>query len=111
MNEFKDLNELADAIARENEAKGFNMNIENKAEVITALALITTEVAEAIEEVRMKEVTLLKYCEGKPCGLYSEIIDILIRTLDLMGRYKRQSKLKINFQTVFSDKLNYNKTR
>lgn len=70
------LDELAKEISETTAEKGFNV-FEGLEQVITKLALIGTEVAEALDELR-KPV----YSEEDFVG---EVADIIIRTLDLGG--------------------------
>lgn len=68
------------------------------------LALITSEVGEAVEELRIDRVPY--YIDaGKPCGLVSELADIVIRVADMCGYYG------YDLEKAIEDKLRYNKTR
>lgn len=95
--------------------------------VAESLALIHSEVSEALEADRNNETALkLEYkivggvydqkytseCSisedgiiGKPVGLPSELADIMIRVGDLAGQ------LNIDLEAVIELKMNYNKTR
>lgn len=42
---------------------------------------------------------------GKPCGLASEVADVLIRTFDFCHRFS------INAEKIVSEKMDYNKSR
>ena len=75
--------------------------------VITKLALISSEVSEAIEEIR-KGVPLkdVYYSEGnKPEGFSTELVDILIRTFDLAYM------LGVSLDTIYEEKLKFNESR
>lgn len=76
--------------------------------LISKLALIDTEIAEAIEEVRVGfDATAIHY-EGpnlKPVGIASELADAVIRIADLCGHYK------IPLGQAISEKLAFNRTR
>ena len=79
---------------------------------VMRLALIMTEVAEAIEEVRSgREVTETYYnnsdpdVPAKPEGVPSELADIVIRVLDFAG------EVGIDLAAMVEEKLNYNATR
>lgn len=79
---------------------------------VMRLALIMTEVAEAIEEVRSGcEVTETYYnmsdpdAPAKPEGVPSEMADVLIRVLDFAG------EVGIDLAAMVEEKLTYNATR
>ena len=89
---------------------------------IAELGLITTEVAEAIEEVRHGHAMNETYYKGevsgneystprtigfpeKPEGVPSELADVIIRVLDLADAYG------INIGAALIEKLNHNATR
>ena len=71
-----------------------------------ALMLVVTEVAEAMEEVRVGRMgTYRDALTGKPEGFEIEIADILIRLFDLAGY------LKIDLDEAVRQKIAYNRTR
>lgn len=77
---------------------------------IAVLALITTEVAEAIEEIRNgRDVDETYYSVGghgmKPEGVPSEIADVVIRALDVADAWG------IDLEAVIEIKLAYNAAR
>lgn len=71
------------------------------------LMLIVSEVAEALEDYRAgKEAcTAWKDAKGKPCGIPSELADVVIRVADLCGYYS------IDLETALREKMAYNATR
>lgn len=73
--------------------------------IVAKLALITTEVAEAIEDVRDRRTVTTIRDDGKPEGLPSELADIVIRTLDLAYM------LGIDLSQEIDQKVTYNATR
>lgn len=80
---------------------------ENPPTIGELLMLITTEVAEAFEEVRKgKEVNETYYADnGKMEGVPSELADIVIRVMDLCEHYG------IDLEKVILEKHEFNKTR
>lgn len=75
---------------------------------ITRLALITTEVSEAIEEIRNGHAVDETYYpdnKPKPEGVPSELADIVIRALDAADAWG------IDLEAMIVEKINYNSTR
>jgi NTP pyrophosphatase (non-canonical NTP hydrolase) len=66
------------------------------------LALIHSEVTEALEEVREGNYSATHSPGGKPEGLPSELADVVIRVADLCGA------LNIDLQATIEEKLAYN---
>ena len=73
------LQELQQFLYREYQANGYpdSFNKYQKMGDIAELGLITTEIAEAIEEIRIHGVTSFE-------TLYTECADIIIRTMNFM---------------------------
>jgi hypothetical protein len=111
------LNQLADKIHCANREKGFYQDapINNAADayafMMRQLCLVHSEVSEAVEELRAKEVNSelerVVYWEEaeKPCGFPVEMADVLIRTLDLMAY------CNIDIDAVVELKLAHNRSR
>lgn len=76
-------------------------------EILSKLMLITSEVAEAAECVRLKSFTPTEYfvINGKPVGFGVELADAVIRIMDLCGR------LNIDLEAAIGSKSGYNETR
>ena len=91
--------------AHENSLKhGFWEDNRNFGEVI---ALIHSELSEAFEEYRNgKKINETYYEEGhKPCGIPSELADVVIRIFDFCGGND------IDLEKIILEKMNYNETR
>lgn len=73
--------------------------------VAARLALIHSEVSEAVECLRNGEIRFDTEANGKPVGLSTELADIMIRTMDLA------TALGIDLEVEIARKHEYNKTR
>lgn len=109
-----ELEDLQTRVGEINRANGWRTtderSLDDKARVnaqVTRLALITTEVAEAIEEIRNGHaVDETYYPDGsKPEGVPSELADIVIRSLDAADVWG------IDLYAIIDEKLRYNETR
>ena len=74
-------------------------------QVLSKLMLITTEVAEAAEDVRTGAMRTVMSDSGKPEGLPSELADIVIRVMDVCGG------LGIDLDEEIRIKVAYNRRR
>lgn len=72
------------------------------------LALIHSEVSEALEEVREGRLETTTTMEGKPEGFFPELADILIRVGDLAGSFSGGAEL---LEASVKEKMAYNATR
>lgn len=68
-------------------------------------ALLHSEISEALEAYRIRELDSWSGINGKPEGVASEFADILIRLLDMCNRYG------INLEAEYERKMAYNRTR
>lgn len=73
--------------------------------IASLLALIHSEVSEALEDVREARLELELTETGKPIGLPTELADIIIRTLDLA------EWLGIDMERALLAKIEYNDQR
>tara|TARA_X000001036_G_C20315572_1_gene658255 strand:- start:27 stop:350 length:324 start_codon:yes stop_codon:yes gene_type:complete len=74
-------------------------------EIPELIALIHSELSEALEEYRVSENLDIRYEKNKPEGFVVELADVLIRIFDLSGKYK------IDLKKALETKLKYNETR
>ena len=98
------INEMCRAAYENSKAKGFHDDEFNIAE---KLALIHSEVSEALEEVRggRSPTDVWTAMSGKPEGFPIELADVVIRIGDLCGR------LTIDLEAAVERKMQYNATR
>jgi NTP pyrophosphatase (non-canonical NTP hydrolase) len=103
---LKELQERAHATALKS---GFWDSGNGPEQLATKLALVHSEVSEALEEVRDPVAHLddtVTYTEtGKPLGFAVELADIVIRVADLAQRQG------IDLETAIRIKMQYNETR
>ena len=98
LNEYRD---LCHAMAR---SKGwYDGNGERN--IGEQLMLVVTEVAEAMEDLRVGAMTLTYDSNGKPCGFPVEVADVMIRLFDLAGY------LQIDLEGAVDEKIAFNETR
>ncbi len=71
------------------------------------IALMHTELSEAYEEYRHHKAINEVYYEedGKPCGIPSELADVVIRVFDFCGGND------IDLEKIILEKMEYNKKR
>lgn len=101
-----DLVHVSHAVSR---SKGWYDGEDARRNIPEMLALLHSEISEALEDYRTQKVPLstlgLFDEKGKPIGFASEIADVAIRLGDLCGY------LGINLTAAVVEKTTYNKTR
>ena len=106
--EIHDLIQTAHATAVD---KGWWEENDPERNIGSLLALVHSEVSEALEDYRNSSENPRLFPDwyyddtGKPVGFASELADIIIRIADLCGGYR------IDLDTALHAKLNYNKKR
>jgi NTP pyrophosphatase (non-canonical NTP hydrolase) len=69
------------------------------------IALMHSELSEALEEYRDGESLNLRFEDGKPLGFTVELADVLIRIFDMAGKYD------LDLDYALNEKIKYNTTR
>lgn len=94
--------------------KGFHSNEDGTPKdrnIGEALALIHSEVSEALEEIRKNQDVFHTYkreSDGKPEGFMVELADVIIRIGDLVGAYDGGPEV---LDVCIREKMNFNATR
>ena len=79
--------------------------VDPESKIPEAIALIHSELSEALTEFRNNKPHVLRIENGKPEGLSVELADAVLRIFDLCGA------LDIDLEAVLAIKHQYNKTR
>lgn len=96
------LKEIQEAIHKTAKEKGW---WDESREIPEMIALIHSEVSEALEEYRLHDIRSIYYNKDKPEGFSIELADIIIRILDMAAG------LGIALEKAIKLKMLYNETR
>lgn len=100
---MRSINETVEAVHKNAVDKGF---WDKPSGIGTLIALVHSELSEALEEVRKgKPENLIYFKDSKPEGMPIELADAVIRIMDICGYYG------IDLEDVIRIKHQYNQTR
>lgn len=99
------LNDMAEQAYEMSADHGFHADDDNPLSIPAKLALIHSEVSEALEDHRKGRTEMYFEPDGKPCGFPSELADIAIR----LGDIAWQANVDLN--EAVKAKMTYNKGR
>lgn len=103
--EFKTLQQKVHSTARESGWYGGELGERSDLRIASMIALVHSELSEALEELRQGRKHLSITEEGKPGGFPSELADVVIRVMDMA------EWLGIDLEQVIVIKNKYNQTR
>ncbi len=101
--ELNSINELIEAAHENAINKGWYAEPKSFGD---SIALMHSELSEALEDYRKGlEITEVYYEGEKPCGIPTELADVVIRIFDTCGHYD------IDLELAIKEKMAYNATR
>jgi len=103
---MKSLNEMKAEVVEFEKSKGW---VPNDNQFGTSLALLHSEISEALEAYREGDWGSIRWSDDKPEGVDSELADVFIRLLSTWAQFI--DPLGADLESMFELKMYYNRTR
>ena len=103
--EIKDILEIKELIIKSHNIAKSKGWWDEERSIPGLIALMHSELSEALEEYRDGESLNLRFEDGKPLGFTVELADVLIRIFDMVGKYD------LDLDYALNEKIKYNSTR
>jgi NTP pyrophosphatase (non-canonical NTP hydrolase) len=102
----KSLSQMMAEVVEFEHSKGWQPN-DNR--FLESLALLHSEISEALEAYRDKDWGSIRESDGKPEGVHSELADVFVRLLSTWAQFL--NPLGFDLEEIYELKMAYNRTR